>query len=129
MSGVKYLDELLSLDFPVEKYVIFGSGPLAVWGIRDNEDIDVVVIPDYWDQLAEKYQSDGDNCIVIGNVSIYRDLLPFSDDASKIIENAEMIDGLPFARLEYVIQFKKMMGREKDIKDIELIEAFLRDLS
>ena len=126
---MKYLDELLSLDFPVEKYVIFGSGSLAVRGIRDNEDIDIVVVSDYWDQLAGKYQVDGNNCIVIGNVSVYKDLLPFSDDAGKIIEDAEMIDGLPFARLEYVIQFKKMMGREKDIEDIELIEAFLRDLS
>jgi hypothetical protein len=43
-----------------------------------------------------------------------------------IIDKAEIIDGLTFVRLEEVLKWKKMMNREKDKKDIEIIENYLR---
>jgi len=42
-----------------------------------------------------------------------------------LIDDAEIIDGLPFVKLEYVVKYKKQDGREKDLKDIETIEKFL----
>jgi hypothetical protein len=44
----------------------------------------------------------------------------------KMIKEADIIDGLPFVKLEYLIEWKKFFRREKDLKDIELIEEFLK---
>ena len=39
----KQLAELKKLNLPNDKYAVFGSGPLAIYGIRDSEDIDIIV--------------------------------------------------------------------------------------
>lgn len=46
-------------------------------------------------------------------------------NVDQIITEAEEIAGLPFVRLETVLAWKKRNGRPKDLKDIELIEAYL----
>ena len=38
----------------------------------------------------------------------------------ELIRNAEVIDGVPFIRLNELIKFKNALGRDKDKKDIEL---------
>ena len=47
-------------------------------------------------------------------------------DIDALIDNAEIIDGLPFARLEDVLAFKLSYGRPKDIAHARLTEAHLR---
>ncbi len=47
-------------------------------------------------------------------------------DTPVLIENAEIIDGLAFVRLEEVLKWKKSRNKEKDQKDIELIENYLK---
>lgn len=42
-----------------------------------------------------------------------------------MIRNAEIIEGVPFIRLSELIKFKMALGRDKDKKDIELIEQYL----
>ncbi|MGM0482836.1 MAG: hypothetical protein ACQEP6_03180, partial [Patescibacteria group bacterium] len=43
------------LDLPKDSYAIFGSGPLAVRGLKVLNDIDVVVTDEFFTTLAEKY--------------------------------------------------------------------------
>ncbi len=38
-------------------------------------------------------------------------------------EDAETIDGLPFVQLEAVLAYKRIAGRPKDLRHIELIES------
>lgn len=71
-----YLDELRSLNLPEGKFAIFGSGPIAVRGIRESEDLDIIVKQDLWDFLAEKYPvslSANPTCLKIGNIEIFKD--------------------------------------------------------
>ena len=42
----------------------------------------------------------------------------------KRLADAEMIDGLPFESLEHVIMFKRRQGREKDLRDLELLKQW-----
>ena len=58
-------------------------------------------------------------------IELYRDWKPGQWDIQKLINDAEIIDGLSFVRLERVIEWKKLSCREKDLKDIEIIERFL----
>jgi hypothetical protein len=47
------VEEMKKLKFPQGQYVIVGSGPLVVRGIRETNDIDIVVSP----KLFEKCNS------------------------------------------------------------------------
>jgi len=41
--------------------------------------------------------------------------------------DAEVIDGLSFVLLEEVLKWKKLNGREKDLRDVELIMEYLKN--
>lgn len=121
-----FLDELEKLNLPQGSYAIFGSGPLAVRGIRDAKDLDIVVRKDVWDELAEKYpKNEKGNGLQIGDIEAFDSWSPWFEDPNMLIETAEIIDGLPFVKLEHVVSWKKAMGREKDLNDLQLIEKFL----
>ncbi len=133
---MKYLDELKKLNLPKDKYAVFGSGPLAIRGLRENKDIDIIVKLDLWQRLKKKYpdkikktEDDKAESIYIGNIQIlevnYQDWSSFINDPDRLIDQAETIQGFPFVKLEHLLECKKIMNREKDWKDIELINGYL----
>lgn len=130
--------DLKKLDLPAGHYAITGSGPLGIRNLRAIGDIDIIVSSELWDSLAAKFGIvDEDGLLKIsfpgGNVEAFGERSFDSEenehDAPTIperIANAEMIEGLPFESLEYIIYFKRKMGREKDLNDIILIESSLK---
>lgn len=125
---LNHVQELKALNLPKGKYAIFGSGPIAVRGMRDANDIDIIVKADLWDELKQKYGEylkQQPLSIGIGNIEIFRDWLDLSDRIDEMIDSAETIEDLPFVRLEYVLEWKESMGREKDKKDVEAIRDYL----
>ena len=50
-------------------------------------------------------------------------------DIDLLIDGAEIIDGLPFARLEDVLAFKRFYGRPKDLEHVRLKERHLGGVS
>ena len=126
---IRYIEELEALKLPIGEYAIFGSGPLAVRRIRESQDIDIIVKKILWNELTNKHQNalrENPIRIQIGNVAIYNSWLDLTDKMNEMIDRAEIIEGLPFVRLEYVIKWKESMGREKDRNDIELIIDYLK---
>ena len=64
------------------------------------------------------------NANIIGNIEIFNNWLPFKD-INVLIDSADIIEGFRFVKLEYVLEWKKFLGREKDLIDIKLIENYL----
>ena len=120
--------------------VVIGSGIMDAKGIRDSHDIDVVIKTDVYNKLKELEEftvSDvhgreiivdneeiveaGDSWIVLGKERFYDDL----------VKDSEIIDGVRFVTLDFLHRVKKSWTendespREKDFKDIELIESYL----
>jgi len=98
---MKYLKELSSLNLPAGKFAIFGSGPMAIRGIRESEDLDIIVKQDVWDSLAEKYPASlhsNPACLKIGNIEVYKDWLELSDKINEMIDTAETIANFPFVQ-------------------------------
>ena len=128
---------LKAFNLPIGEYMITGSGALGIRNLREIGDIDIVVSPSLWEILAEKYgitQENGHKKIVFpgdlieafGEDSFYAD--QGSTDIPKLADRialADIIDGLPFECLEHVLYYKRKMGREKDLKDILLIESLM----
>ncbi len=127
----KQLTEIKKLNFPIGEYALFGSCPLGVRGIRDSRDIDMVVDELLWKKLAEKYKVEKfetgptrKKFIKIGEIEVYPDWLPWLPNTKELIQTADIIEGVPFVKLKYVLEWKKTFGREKDRKDVKLIKKY-----
>jgi hypothetical protein len=128
------LEQLNNLNLPKDKYVVVGSGSMAAHGIREANDFDILVTFDLWEEFEK------DNPVVmsgktqnilfgdlqiLGNGSMYR--IPEIASIEEMISTADIIEGHPFLKLELVKKFKKNEGREKDLKDIDLIDEYLKE--
>ncbi len=123
---LKYLNELIDLNLPADKYAVFGSGPMAVRGLRDNKDIDLIVKPPLWNALSKIYPAMGTKTLLCGHLEIFRDWCPWFDDTSLLIDKADIFDKIRFVQLDCVLAWKRAMNRPKDRTDIELIEKYLK---
>ncbi|MCE5318868.1 MAG: hypothetical protein LLG04_16090 [Parachlamydia sp.] len=128
-------DHLRSFRLPLGQYAIISSGPLGIRNLREIKDIDLIVTPQLWDTLAARFgivEEDG-----VRKIRFAGDIVEaftegsFADNPkdaptlSERIASAEIIDNLPFESLPHVLFFKRYWGREKDLIDIQLIEAWL----
>ena len=127
------IEEIKRLNFPSEKYVVFGGAALAARGLRETFDIDIVASDDLlakcgaegWKEHP-RLKSGEKNGFHKGIIEIYPNVGGnFEANFADLRKNAEMIDGIPFCGLNDVIRIKRAYGRAKDLKDIELIENYL----
>lgn len=121
---------LKGLDLPIRDYAIFGSGPLVIRGIIEAPgDLDVICRGQAWEQVSAtgtlRYLEDYDVTIA----EFLRGRITFGTrwgigefQIDKLIDTAEMIDGLPFVRLDYVIEYKQIANRAKDIAHLRALQ-------
>ena len=128
--------EIKKLNLPPGKYVVVGSGPMAVRGLREAHDIDIVVMPDIfeqykaagWEVVPWTYEDHkGQMYLRKGVFELYLDVNcgDFWPTTTDLINRAEIIEGIPFTNLNDTISFKKAYGREKHLKDVAVIENYL----
>lgn len=126
---MKYLDELKKLNLPKDRFAIFGSGPLAIRNIMENRDVDVIAKPLLWNELIEKFSAGSNDAksIQTGHIEIWKEWKPFSEgELIAFIDTADVIGDLRFVKLENVLKWKNYRNEEKDRRDIELINEFLK---
>ena len=130
-------EDVKKLNLPLGEYVVVGSGPMAARGIREYKDIDVLVT----ENLYKKLLNQGWKKVEINGVNGKFDVLKngkfevdkrlwcanYKPDTNQIIKNADLINGVSFMTLLELIKFKTALGREKDLKDIELIKNHLKE--
>ncbi|MGI9222066.1 MAG: hypothetical protein ACR2QS_13635 [Woeseiaceae bacterium] len=124
------LKRVARLGLPDGDFAIFGSGPLLVRGIIDaTNDIDIICRGPAWEKavsIGEKaFLPDYDVEIVSiddGAITLGRSWGIGDFDTNELIDSAEMIDGLPFVQINYVIDYKRIAGRSKDLQHLELIK-------
>ncbi|MDX1536012.1 MAG: hypothetical protein R3346_04605 [Candidatus Spechtbacterales bacterium] len=127
------IDKAKKLNLPRGKYAIFGSGPMTIYKIRDSRDVDIIVTKDLYSiiknnpEFKEKTWDDGDRYLVKDNIGIFHswNYGEYRPDVDKLIDQAELVEGIPFVPLQEVLKWKKAFGREKDKKDIQLIEKYI----
>lgn len=135
-------ERVKKLKLPFGKYVVVG-GAMEAYGIRPAKDIDIVVTEDLFDDLkkqgwvmceCEKCKDKwahgsrdrilkGDGVDILSEYSWYG---KYYKGTEELIREAVIIDGVPYVQLEELVTWKKAANREKDQKDVKLIEEFLR---
>ncbi len=129
-------DHLRALRLPRGEYAVFGSGPLAVRGILDDpSDLDVLVSLSLWRVLERQHPThhlqEFDVDLVEIEVQTLRGprTMTFGTewkigevDPAALIADAEILEGLPFVRLEHVVAYKRALDRPKDREHLRLLE-------
>jgi len=131
MSNNDLFQKVKDLKLPIGKYALFGSAPMGIIGLRDCHDIDIIVTEDLWNEYKEKNwkiktMPHGSQYLINGEIELWKDWKPGHWDIKQLIQEAEIINGLPFVKLEKILEWKKLSSREKDLKDVEVIEEFMR---
>ncbi len=131
MEREELLKKVRELNFPIGEYVIFGSAIMCIMGIRKCHDIDIVVSEKLWEKCLDSNNwilgkaLSGSDKMTFENIEIFKNWSPGEWNISELINTAEIIDEIPFANHNHLINWKKMMNREKDKIDIELIRKYL----
>lgn len=117
-----------SLGLPEGDFALHGSAPLLAHGlVGEINDLDIVSRGAAWEYaktMAPLEQGQKDDVVrPRPAVEIFDGWL--GDDANALIDEADLIDGVPFVPLEAVLRFKRRLNRPKDAEHIRLIEEFL----
>jgi hypothetical protein len=137
-SNWEKFEELRELQLPMGHYAIISSGPLGIRNLREIGDVDILVTPELWARLSALYGVKDE-----GGVKKIRfpesDIEAFTDGSfysqpklsdeptvADRIAKADIIEDLPFESLEYVLYYKRLLKRDKDLRDIDLIEGWLK---
>jgi hypothetical protein len=121
------------LDLPMGKYAVAGSCCLEIRGIRKANDIDIVAFPELRIMIIQKggflnNHPEKPESLFRDNFEIGFDwdFGIYSRPVEDVIKEAEIIQGIPFVPLEEILRLKRALRREKDVRDIKLIEEYLK---
>jgi hypothetical protein len=121
---------LRSLHLPLGDYAVFGSGPLLVRGIIERaNDLDVLCRGEVWARVSpmgpHTRQAGGPVVNLFGGlITLGTGWAYGSFDVDDLIDTAEVIDDIPFVRLEHVVAYKRAAGRPKDLEHLRLLADY-----
>jgi len=131
MTDVEIIAKVKSLELPKGSYVVFGSCPLAIAGIREAGDIDMLVGDDLYKNFSsrgwvevDKGPRDKPLTWDVFEAHNHWSFSTYSPTLEQLLKTADYIDDIPFASIDEVRKWKVASGRPKDIKDIELIDNY-----
>jgi hypothetical protein len=133
-----FADKVKALNLPLDQIIVIGSGILDQLGIRQASDIDLAASSDLMKKLSEEssdwskkfgynqrfyfVKDDGsaevwDGWDFDGQAVSYDDLLDYAVEYG----------GVRFVDLKFLRKWKSWRGREKDVRDVELIDEWRAD--
>jgi sulfate permease, SulP family len=137
MNPMNIFEEVNNLNFPIGEYIILGSGILEVLGIREVADIDILVSDKLFNELRGKGWPYGQveiegrmrEKLSKGIIEIFKDFWygGQTQDAEKMMQEAQIINSIPFLSLQELMKIKRVLARPKDMADIALIEDYLKN--
>lgn len=112
-----------------EEVLVYGSGAMVVRGVKkEASDVDLMAKGKAWEEckkmgkLAECESGIGERVLVGDGVEVFN-RCPW-EEMERLFGGSELIEGVRVASLESVKRYKRSMMREKDKKDLSLIEKF-----
>lgn len=127
------ISKIKNLNLPEGQYMVMGSAILQVLGIRSANDVDLLVSPELFLELEEKrgwyvhpkYPTSLDNEDQTAGAKQSLDFMEQNYTLKEALPSAYWYKGIPFGSLEMLVDAKTQLGREKDLKDIQLIREYL----
>jgi len=123
-----------NLNLPQGQYALFGSSALGVRDIRECQDIDLIVKPGLYKKLKQDPRFSIKKIETVNvskeylnheEIDVFEEWKPGIWNIDYLIDDSEIINDLPIVKLSEVIKWKKKKNRDKDKKDLELINKYL----
>lgn len=123
MNKAEIIARLNELNFDKNEYWLITGGAMVVYGLREETgDIDLGCIS----RMADELESKG---YIVEKLSDGTRKISFDDDIeifeNWIFDTVNITDGVPVISLNGLLEMKKSLGREKDHRDIKLIEEYM----
>ena len=120
MNKKEILDILYSYHFDPNKYIVITGAAMVIQGFKDTtNDIDIALSSDYYNYLLTNY----DCKLEDGKTGVYYLDKVINFGANYYNENEKiMIDGIPCQNTDGIIKLKKQLNRDKDLRDMALID-------
>ena len=103
---------------------------MALVGLREASDIDMLVTKELFDELREagwqeQVKNANDKPITYGDFEAHYawNFSSYQPTLDQLLKAATVVDGVPFAALAEVRKWKHSSGRPKDLADIKLIDS------
>ena len=125
MNKEKILEILKEQGLDTNNYIVISGASMVLLGIKETtSDIDIAVKKDYYNYLLKNY-----NC-TFDKVNMYNNKVYFIDNIINFgidyySQNYTIVDGIKVQNPEEILKLKKILNRNKDKKDIKLIETFI----
>ena len=129
----KIQEILRSYSLNPSNSIVIGSGILNALGIRKSNDIDITVKQKTYARLSELPEFEiKNNC---ESEMLTTDILEISTNLptpkhtysfKELFDNSIVIDQVRYLKLEFLLIIKKQWNRDKDKKDIRLIEKYIQ---
>ena len=123
MNRAELIERVKALPFPKEDYWLITGGAMVLYSLREQtHDIDLGCTSRLADELEQQgaevsIRKDGTRKLVLeGDVEIMENWL---------YDRVETVDGVPVISLKGLREMKLSLGREKDLRDIALIDNYL----
>ncbi|MBQ7060043.1 MAG: hypothetical protein IJM83_12220 [Firmicutes bacterium] len=123
MKKADIIEKLHSFPYDTKDYWVITGGAMVMYGIREEtSDIDLGCTSELADRLEKdgflyQIKPDGTRWFRIGSdIEVYENWL---------YESVELVDGIPVISIPGLIAMKQTIGREKDKRDLKLIEEYL----
>lgn len=119
--------KILSLNLPKDSFIVVGSGILQALGIRDSDDIDMVVSQEAFGKLDQAgWQHDKwSDQVVLKRDEFDIGTTWAGEKVGTLLQKATVVEGIPYLSLADLRAWKSNRGRPKDLRDIELIDDYL----
>ena len=127
MNRTEIIERLSVFPYDASEYWLITGGAMVLYGIREEtSDIDLGCTA----RLADRLEADGYLHAVRANgkrwFKVGSDIELFED---WLYDTITLADGIPVISIQGLIDMKRGLGREKDTRDVELIEKYLRAVS
>lgn len=122
LNKEQILDKLKGLGFPKDQYCVMTGAALVLYGVKpETADIDIGCTCQLFSELQQRgfgitKEKPGKGIVIDDNIEIFEDWMP---------EKKNLIYDVPVANLLDIRKFKEQLGRDKDLRDIALIDKFL----
>ena len=125
MNRAEILRRLQELPFDPAEYWLLAGGAMVLYGLRpETHDLDLGCTTARADALAAagvlfKEMEDGSGrwFTLSDDVEVFENWLK---------DRVELVDGVPVVSLRGLREMKAALGREKDLRDVALIDALLQ---
>lgn len=124
---LRCMDTLKELNISKDDFVIYGSAPMVLRGLKEkNNDLDVLVRDSLWDKLCVKYPDNvNGDYIDINGVSFTRTSKGFLGDIDEVICKSDVIDGYNILSILETKNWKEKVGGERHLADARIIDEYL----